>query len=65
MPWARNHLALGYRQCKLYICSARPSARLHPTRLPWALSFFARARVASNVASARSSARLTERGVGW
>src|SRR5262245_51345425 len=43
---------------------AAASARVQPERLPWASSRLARAMAALNDACARSSARLTEAGVG-
>jgi hypothetical protein len=59
-----NRLAL-IVYCRLYISLATASARVHPARSPRASNRFARAKVAANFACARSSARLTELGVGW
>ena len=53
-----------YHHYRLYIAFAAASARVHPARFPRASSRLARAKVATNFAFARSSARLTELGVG-
>ena len=53
-----------YDHYGLYIALAVASARVHPARFPRASSRLARAKVAANFACVRSSARLTEPGVG-
>src|SRR5262249_9050815 len=58
-------MVLGIVHYRLYMRFAAVSARVQPARFPWASSRLARAIVAAKAACARSSARLTESGVGW